>query len=73
MISYPRTITSRGADSYTLSITFPIKGCAENIAIFGHIYRKDFNFGTDKVTMDFAFFATAFNIKKMIAKKKRAA
>ncbi len=29
-----------GADSYTLSITFPIKGCAENIAIFGHIYRK---------------------------------
>ena len=22
-----------GADSYTLSITFPIKGCAENIAL----------------------------------------
>ena len=36
-----------GADSYTLSITFPIKGCAENIAIFGHIYRKDFNFDTE--------------------------
>lgn len=36
-----------GADSYTLSITFPIKGCAENIAIFGHIYRKDFDFETD--------------------------
>ena len=35
-----------GADSYTLSITFPIKGCAENIAIFGHIYRKDFDFNT---------------------------
>ena len=35
-----------GADSYTLSITFPIKGCAENIAIFGHIYRKDFDFST---------------------------
>ena len=33
-----------GADSYTLSITFPIKGCAQNIAIFGHIYRKDFDF-----------------------------
>ncbi|MCR5850119.1 MAG: hypothetical protein K6G92_05340 [Bacteroidaceae bacterium] len=36
-----------GADSYTLSITFPIRGCAENIAIFGHIYRKDFNFDTE--------------------------
>ena len=36
-----------GADSYTLSITFPIKGCAENIAIFGHIYRKDFDFDTE--------------------------
>ncbi|MBP5381490.1 MAG: hypothetical protein J6Y39_07185 [Bacteroidaceae bacterium] len=33
-----------GADSYTLSITFPIRGCAQNIAIFGHIYRKDFDF-----------------------------
>ncbi len=36
-----------GADSYTLSITFPIKGCAENIDIFGHIYRKDFDFNTE--------------------------
>ena len=35
-----------GADSYTLSITFPIKGCAENIEIFGHIYRKDFDYST---------------------------
>lgn len=35
-----------GADSYTFSITFPIKGCAENIDIFGHIYRKDFDFDT---------------------------
>lgn len=35
-----------GADSYTLSITFPIKGCAENIDIFGNIYRKDFDFNT---------------------------
>lgn len=33
-----------GADSYTLSITFPIRGCARNIDIFGHIYRKDFDF-----------------------------
>lgn len=36
-----------GADSYTLSITFPIKGCAQNIEIFGHIYRKDFDFNTE--------------------------
>lgn len=33
-----------GADSYTLSITFPVRGCPQNIAIFGHIYRKDFDF-----------------------------
>lgn len=32
-----------GADSYTLSITFPLKGCKENLAIFGHINRKDNN------------------------------
>ena len=30
-----------GADSYTLSITFPLKDCANNLAIFGHINRKD--------------------------------
>lgn len=33
-----------GADSYTLSITFPLKGCSENLAIFGHINRKDADF-----------------------------
>ena len=31
------------------------------------------HFGKDKVNMDFAFFATAFNIKKMIATMKRVA
>lgn len=30
-----------GSDSYTLTITFPLKGCARNIAIFGHIHRAD--------------------------------
>ena len=30
-----------GADSYTLSITFPLRGCPKNINIFGHLYRKD--------------------------------
>ena len=38
-----------GADSYTLSITFPIKGCTENIAIFGHIYRKDKQLTNDEI------------------------
>lgn len=35
-----------GADSYTLSITFPLKGCKENLDIFGHINRKDCNLDT---------------------------
>jgi len=30
-----------GADSYSMAITFPLKGCAQNLAIFGHINRKD--------------------------------
>lgn len=30
-----------GADSYTLAMTFPLKDCPQNIAIFGHINRKD--------------------------------
>lgn len=30
-----------GSDSYTLSITFPLKDCPQNIRIFGHIHRKD--------------------------------
>ena len=30
-----------GSDGYTLSITFPLKDCPENIAIFGNINRKD--------------------------------
>ena len=37
-----------GADSYSLSISFPLKGCPQNIAIFGHLYRKDCDF-TDTV------------------------
>ena len=30
-----------GADSYTMAITFPLKDCPQNLAIFGHINRKD--------------------------------
>ena len=47
-------------------------------AVFGQMkydmqYKRFRHFGKDKVTMDFAFFATAFNIKKMIATMKRGA
>ena len=47
-------------------------------AVFGQMkydmhYKRFRHFDKDKVTMDFAFFATAFNIKKMIATMKRAA
>ena len=42
-------------------------------AVFGQMkhdmaYRRFRHFGMDKVKMDFAFFAIAFNIKKMCAK-----
>ena len=42
-------------------------------AVFGQIkqdmhYKRFWHFGKDKVTMDFAFFAIAFNIKKIAAK-----
>ena len=30
-----------GADSCSLAITFPLKDCPQNLAIFGHINRKD--------------------------------
>ena len=30
-----------GSDGYTLSITFPLRGCQANLDIFGHINRQD--------------------------------
>ena len=30
-----------GSDGYTLTITFPLRGCPQNLAIFGHINRAD--------------------------------
>lgn len=30
-----------GRDGYTLSLSFPLKNCPENIEIFGHIHRAD--------------------------------
>lgn len=46
--------------------------CIEPEAVFGQMknnmqYKRFRHFGIDKVTMDFAFFAIAFNIKKMCA------
>ena len=42
-----------GSDSYTLTITFPLRGCAQNIAIFGHIHRADV--AKNKVVFDCEF------------------
>ena len=47
--------------------------CVEPEAVFGQMkfnmaYRRFRHFGKDKVTMDFAFFAIAVNIKKMCSK-----
>ncbi len=37
-----------GADAYTLTITFPLKDCPQNLAIFGHLNRPDI---TKKTTL----------------------
>lgn len=47
--------------------------CIEPEAVFGQMkydmgYKRFRHFGIDKVNMDFAFFAIAFNIKKMCSK-----
>ena len=47
-------------------------------AVFGQMkynmqYKRFRHFGKDKVTMDFAFFAIAFNVKKMASTMKKAA
>lgn len=52
--------------------------CIEPEAVFGQMksnmaYRRFRHFGKDKVTMDFAFFAIAFNIKKMCSKIEKQA
>lgn len=33
-----------GSDAYTLNITFPLKDCPQNLEIFNHINRADFDF-----------------------------
>ena len=49
-----------GADSYTLSITFPLKGCQKNLDIFGHINRKDNNL--DRLLMDCEIYDRGFHV-----------
>jgi hypothetical protein len=49
------------------------KRCIEPEAVFGQMkynmaYRRFRHTGKDKVTMDFTFFAIAFNLKKLCAK-----
>ena len=39
-----------GSDSYTLSISFPLKDCLQNMGIFGFLFRKDVD--KNHVTMD---------------------
>ena len=39
-----------GSDCYTLTINFPLRGCPDNIAIFGLINRADI--ATQKVIFD---------------------
>ena len=52
--------------------------CIEPEAVFGQMkynmaYKRFRHFGLDKVKMDFAFFAIAFNLKKMCSKMDKSA
>ena len=52
--------------------------CIEPEAVFGQmkynmVYKRFRHIGLDKVKMDFAFFAIAFNLKKMCSKMKKQA
>lgn len=50
-----------GSDSYSLTITFPLRGCFQNQQIFGRIHRRDVDNGTATFSCDIrdkAFFKT---------------
>lgn len=47
-----------GSDSYTMAIEFPLADCPQNIAIFGHINRKDIE--TTQYLFDCEIFAGKF-------------
>lgn len=42
------------ADSYTMEIIFPMKGCQRNIDIFGHLHRQDAEHGTVRLPAEIA-------------------
>jgi len=54
-----------GADSYTLNIVFPLRGCKENIAIFGHINRKDV--AKERIAFDCRIIDRDFSVSGVIA------
>lgn len=53
-----------GSDSYTLDMTFPLRGCLENLAIFGNINRKDIS--TRQIMLDCRIEDTYFFISGII-------
>jgi len=69
---------ARGLLTSEVGIKHRGRRCIEPEAVFGQMklnmaYRRFRHFGKDKVTMDFAFFAIAFNIKKMYSKMTKQA
>ena len=53
-----------GSDGYSLTITFPLRGCAQNLSIFGHINRADVV--AKKVIFDCQIFDNALSISGSI-------
>ena len=53
-----------GADAYSMSIVFPLKGCPENLAIFGNINRKDVQ--AKKILFDCEIRDKAFSVQGSI-------
>lgn len=69
----------KAAERLTSDIGIKLRGnrCIEPEAVFGQMkydmgYKRFRHFGLDKVKMDFAFFAIAFNVKKMANMVRKA-
>ncbi len=52
------------SEGYSLTITFPLRGCAQNLAIFGHINRADVS--AKAVTFDCEIRGTHFTLAGII-------
>lgn len=70
----------KAAERLTSDVGIKLRGnrCIEPEAVFGQMkydmgYKRFRHFGLDKVKMDFAFFAIAFNLKKMCSKMAKTA